>query len=78
MSFYSLDYEKERFIQLAKKNTRSFYEHHDQIPSSAGQVELAKELVEEMKEIGLEAYYNKKTAFAIGKLSKTLQMILLQ
>lgn len=72
MSFYSLDYEKERFIQLAKKNTRSFYEHHDQIPSSAGQVELAKELVEEMKEIGLEAYYNKKTAFAIGKLSKNV------
>lgn len=69
MSFYNLDYEEKRFIQLAKKNTRSYYEHHDQIPSSPGQVELAKELVKEMKELGLDAYYNEKTAFAIGKLS---------
>lgn len=37
MSFYNLDYEEKRFIQLAKKNTRSYYEHHDQIPSSPGQ-----------------------------------------
>ena len=69
MSFYNLDYEEKRFIQLAKKNTRSYYEHHDQIPSSPGQVELAKELVKEMKELGLDAYYNEKTVFAIGKLS---------
>ena len=48
MSFYNLDYEEKRFIQLAKKNTRSYYEHHDQIPYSAGQADLGKELIKEM------------------------------
>lgn len=70
MSFYDLNYEQNKFIHYAKKNTRSFFEHHDQIPSSPGQVVLAKELVQELKDMGLDAYYNDKTAFAIGKLAK--------
>lgn len=70
MSFYDLNYEQNKFIHYAKENTRSFFENHDQIPSSPGQVVLAKELVQELKDMGLDAYYNDKTAFAIGKLAK--------
>ena len=70
MSFYKLKYEQDRFIHYAQENTRSYYEHHDQISSSAGQAKMAKELVTELKELGLDAHYNAKTAFAIGKLNK--------
>lgn len=72
MSFYNLTYEQDKFVQYAKQNTRSFFEHHNHIPSSLGQVTLAKELVEELIEIGLTAYYNEKTGFAIGKLAKNV------
>ena len=41
MSFYDLNYEQNKFIHYAKENTRSFFENHDQIPSSHGQVVLA-------------------------------------
>ena len=70
MTFYDLNYEQNKFIHYAKENTRSFFENHDQIPSSPGQAVLAKELVQELKDMGLDAYYNDKTAFAIGKLAK--------
>ncbi|NRO88919.1 Peptidase T [Lactobacillus helveticus] len=60
MSFYDLSYEQDKFIHYAKENTRSFFEHHDHIPSSPGQVALAKELVRELKDMGLDAYYNDK------------------
>ncbi|RVU73652.1 MULTISPECIES: peptidase T [Lactobacillus] len=68
MTFYDLDFLEKTFIHYAKENTRSWPEKHDQIPSSPGQVKMGKELTKQLQEIGLEAYFNEQTAFAIGKL----------
>ena len=72
MAFYDLDFLEKTFIHYAKQNTRSYEENHDQVPSSPNQVKMGKELSEQLKEIGLEAYYNEETGFAIGHLKKNV------
>lgn len=70
MSFYDLDFIEKTFIHYAKENTRSYEEKHDQVPTSIGQVKMGQELTKQLQEIGLDAYYNEKTGFAIGHLKK--------
>lgn len=72
MSFYDLDFIEKTFIHYAKENTRSYEEKHDQVPTSIGQVKMGKELTKQLQEIGLDAYYNEKTGFAIGHLKKNV------
>lgn len=73
MAFYDLKYLEDTFIHYAKQNTRSYEENHDQVPSSPNQVKMGKELAGNLKEIGLDAYYNEKTGFAIGHLKKNVE-----
>lgn len=49
---YDFDYIKNKFIQYAKMNTRSD-ENSNAIPTTKGQVKLLKELVSELKKLGL-------------------------
>lgn len=73
MAFYDLDFIEDRFVHYAQQNTRSDYASRDRIPSTPGQEAMARELVQELQSMGLEAYYNRRTGFAIGHLSANIQ-----
>lgn len=73
MAFYDLDFIEKTFIHYAKENTRSWEDKHDQVPTSEGQEKMAKELTKQLSDIGLDAYYNEKTGFAIGHLKKNVE-----
>lgn len=61
-------YIQDKFIEYCKMNTRSF-DDSDAVPTSEGQVVLLKELVEELKRLGLENIsYSDKDAYTVGKL----------
>lgn len=72
MTFYDLNFIKKTFIHYAKENTRSDPNNSDQIPSSPNQIKMAKELTKQLKEIGLDAYFNDKSCFAIGHLTSNV------
>lgn len=65
---YDFDYIKNKFIQYAKLNTRSD-ENSSAVPTTKGQVKLLKELVSELKKLGLvEVSYSEKDAYTVGKI----------
>ncbi|MEE5988317.1 peptidase T [Ligilactobacillus equi] len=67
---------QDKFIEYAKCNSRSDFASHELTPSTPGQKELALKLVADMQALGLKAYYNEKSGFAIGYLpSNTEQEI---
>lgn len=68
MAFYDLDFLEKEFIHYSKEETQSKFANNDKVPTTPNQVKMMRELVEELKNFGLDAYYNEKTAFAIGKL----------
>lgn len=69
---YDFDYIKNKFIQYAKMNTRSD-ENSNAIPTTKGQVKLLKELVSELKKLGLvEVSYSEKDAYTVGKIAANI------
>lgn len=61
-------YIQDKFIEYCKMNTRSF-DDSDAVPTSKGQVVLLKELVKELKRLGLkDISYSDKDAYTVGKL----------
>lgn len=70
---YDFDYIKNKFIQYAKMNTRSD-ENSSAIPTTKGQVKLLKELVSELKKLGLvEVSYSEKDAYTVGKIAANIK-----
>ncbi|GAA2864690.1 peptidase T [Lactobacillus intestinalis] len=70
---YDFDYIKNKFIQYAKMNTRSD-ENSNAIPTTKGQVKLLKELVSELKKLGLvEVSYSEKDAYTVGKIAANIK-----
>ncbi|GAA3639372.1 peptidase T [Lactobacillus hamsteri] len=68
MTDYDFDYIKEKFIDYAKMNTRSD-EKSEAVPTTPGQVVLLKELVNEIKRLGLmDVSYSDKDAYVVGKI----------
>lgn len=60
-------YLEKQFIDYCRYNTRSDA-NSQTIPSTPGQVDLAKRVVEDLKKLGLKAWYNEQTGFALGYL----------
>ncbi|WP_279034518.1 peptidase T [Lactobacillus intestinalis] len=70
---YDFDYIKNKFIKYAKMNTRSD-ENSNAIPTTKGQVKLLKELVSELKKLGLvEVSYSEKDAYTVGKIAANIK-----
>lgn len=70
---YDFDYTKNKFIKYAKMNTRSD-ENSSAIPTTKGQVKLLKELVFELKKLGLvEVLYSEKDAYTVGKIAANIK-----
>ena len=69
MPFSDFDFLEKNFIHYAKEDTQSKYANKDQVPTTPNQVKMMKELADQVKDYGLESYYNEKTAFAIGHLA---------
>lgn len=70
---YDFDYIKNKFIQYAKLNTRSD-ENSSAVPTTKGQVKLLKELVSELKKLGLvEVSYSEKDAYTVGKIAGNIK-----
>lgn len=70
---YDFDYIKNKFIQYAKLNTRSD-ENSSAVPTTKGQVKLLKELVSELKKLGLvEVSYSEKDAYTVGKIASNIK-----
>lgn len=68
MTDYDFDYIKDRFIAYAKMNTRS-NEKSEAVPTTPGQVVLLKELINEIKKLGLtDVSYSDKDAYVVGKI----------
>lgn len=70
---YDFDYIKNKFIQYAKLNTRSD-ENSSAVPTTKDQVKLLKELVSELKKLGLvEVSYSEKDAYTVGKIASNIK-----
>ncbi|HIW89564.1 MAG TPA: peptidase T [Candidatus Ligilactobacillus excrementipullorum] len=61
------DFIEQQFVTYCKYNSRSDA-RSQAVPSTPGQVKLAKRLVADLQDLGLEAWYNEKNGFAMGYL----------
>lgn len=60
-------YLEEQFIKYCRYNTRSDG-NSQTIPTTPGQVKLAKRVVKDLQQLGLQAWYNEKNGFATAYL----------
>src|SRR5699024_10278968 len=60
-------YLEEHFIEYCRYNTRSDG-NSQTIPTTPGQVKLAKRVVKDLQQLGLQAWYNEKNGFAAAYL----------
>ena len=61
------DYVCQQFVTYCKFNTRSD-PNSKTIPSTTGQITLAKRIVKDLQELGLKSWYNEQNGFALGFL----------
>ncbi len=59
------NYLEQQFIDSCRYNTRSDAQSQT-IPSTPGQIDLAKRVVTDLKKLGLKAWYNEKNGYALG------------
>lgn len=59
------NYLEQQFIDYCRYNTRSDAQSQT-IPSTPGQIDLAKRVVTDLKKLGLKAWYNEKNGYALG------------